>query len=779
MIESKTNKPIYVNKYDYMHYYTRCEEVWFLSNQEIEERLKLIEYPLKKELNITDDIDDSNDEDSDSDDYEALEEDLLNENLDDKKILEISDPKILEGLIIDQKAKEFIISYYEKQVANDFICVIDYDEINKEYQFKEQNIDNEDLNFIRAQQTQNDINLLLSKNKKFILFQPTFISETLDKHAKYVTRCDCIVYLNRNQCYLIEVKGTSNSKIIHLLDLLYQKNVLASSLLHITNYYVCLVKYMRSEENKIPFIINPFINPSKDSANISKSKDNFIDLMLNHAFTESDGKELEKQLKGIDGIKTNWKQDYKLGKQHLLINDALNNDLNFDLMSLSYLLTGNPLKKATNWADDFISAFREKINPLIDNFNHVINKLSHAKTIYQKINNLNLVPCKNCTSCYKNCDFWNRCKKIFKYQYLTGDTQLLPFGYSSYVFKDCKSDDNANLTNDDDSSSNESANSQFHVYDAICNQLIDLNNPEWINLYVNDAFIPFFRGENNNEYMLEVKELWDKLQSRPNRVYFDFESINSAIPAMDEVFPLTQVVTQNSVIKTEIKDDDYYYEYENVLSTPNSKECKDEQLHKSLPENNMIRDPAHLNIDWYKSIVNKLIDTKHPKDTCWYVVYNKTFESNRLHEMDLLIKEREYHDKIEEIRNNIFDLEDFFNTQQKEKKILAEKLHGFYSIKDILPLIPKQIQDETGTMDYHSGLDIIHNGQQAQAITTKRFLNNFKNMLFHDKTLELMPKKEWNQVAKDLQKYCENDVRAMIAVEKYIKQEFIDKLPKQ
>jgi hypothetical protein len=30
-----------------------------------------------------------------------------------------------------------------------------------------------------------------------------------------------------------------------------------------------------------------------------------------------------------------------------------------------------------------------------------------------------------------------------------------------------------------------------------------------------------------------------------------------------------------------------------------------------------------------------------------------------------------------------------------------------------------------------------------------------------------------------LKKYCENDVRAMIAVEKYIKQEFIDKMPKQ
>ncbi|MBO6073461.1 hypothetical protein J6P59_07780 [bacterium] len=110
--------------------------------------------------------------------------------------------------------------------------------------------------------------------------------------------------------------------------------------------------------------------------------------------------------------------------------------------------------------------------------------------------------------------------------------------------------------------------------------------------------------------------------------------------------------------------------------------------------------------------------------------------------MDLIIKEKEYHDKIELIRNNIFDLEDFFNTKQKAKKLLISKLRGFYSIKDILPLIPESIRKETKTVDYHKDLVEVHNGQQAQQITTRRFLNLFNNVLFKDKNNELMSKNE-------------------------------------
>ncbi|MBO6073462.1 DUF2779 domain-containing protein [bacterium] len=100
------------------------------------------------------------------------------------------------------------------------------------------------------------------------------------------------------------------------------------------------------------------------------------------------------------------------------------------------------------------------------------------------------------------------------------------------------------------------------------------------------------------------------MQSRPNRVYFDFESINSAIPPMDDVFPLTQVITQNSVIKTEVRGNNHYYEYENELNN----EQKSKSSDQVIAEPNMIRDPTKLNTTWLKKVIDRLIDTKHPVD---------------------------------------------------------------------------------------------------------------------------------------------------------------------
>ncbi|MBP5783134.1 DUF2779 domain-containing protein [bacterium] len=50
------------------------------------------------------------------------------------------------------------------------------------------------------------------------------------------------------------------------------------------------------------------------------------------------------------------------------------------------------------------------------------------------------------------------------------------------------------------------------------------------------------------------------MQSKPKRVYFDFESINTAIRPMDNVFPFNQVITQNSIIKTKNYYDEYFTE---------------------------------------------------------------------------------------------------------------------------------------------------------------------------------------------------------------------------
>ncbi|MBO6073464.1 hypothetical protein J6P59_07795 [bacterium] len=75
------------------------------------------------------------------------------------------------------------------------------------------------------------------------------------------------------------------------------------------------------------------------------------------------------------------------------------------MISLSYILNGSSPKNASNYAIDFIKESKDKINPLIDNFYDVINTLSHKKSIYHEIEKLELKPCGNCTSCYKNCEF--------------------------------------------------------------------------------------------------------------------------------------------------------------------------------------------------------------------------------------------------------------------------------------------------------------------------------------------------------------------------------------
>ena len=82
------------------------------------------------------------------------------------------------------------------------------------------------------------------------------------------------------------------------------------------------------------------------------------------------------------------------------INDALNNNLNFEFISLSYIVSGSTI----NAACKFINESQEKINFLINDFCKVINELYHLKTIHQKIKKA-FEPCGNCKSKYKNCDY--------------------------------------------------------------------------------------------------------------------------------------------------------------------------------------------------------------------------------------------------------------------------------------------------------------------------------------------------------------------------------------
>ena len=674
--KNQETSTVYVNKYDYMRHYTRCDAVQFLHNAQIAQAIKqLTDYYKKLAHVIPGDDDDEDDEDEFEnekiDPYSQLREDELNGaislaslSIADKR--KEDDPQIIEGIIIDQKAKEFIKSQYKVDV------VIDYDDP----QYEKIRFNNE----LSAKQTKNDIDQLLSANKTFILFQPTFINETAEHH-KYVTKCDCVVYLGNDQCYLIEVKGTSSSKLIHFLDFLFQSFVLDGNKdLIFSNYYLCLVKYCRAKKNQIPLILDEYINLSKSAPQIDKKKKPTN----------------EKDLIAL-------KEKYKLGKYQILIEKAVNNNLSEDEVFQSFINTGMEEKTAQRTYKRSFATWQNMINELSQTFESTINKISENKAkvnLAQKV--INLLPCAKCKSQYKNCEYWLKCRELFRYEYKTGRTDLYPYLFSANVFE------------------------KHLQLDAYENMKVD--HLTYIDeKYFKEQYKPFLKNQDNN-HLDATMELWAKLQSKPKRVYFDFESINTAIRPMDNVFPFNQVITQNSIIKTK----DYYDEY--------------------FTED-MIVDPIDINVAWIKAIIDHLYEG----DDAWYIVYNKNFESVRLQEMDDLLKDPAYSLKIQCIRNNIFDLADFFNA----KTLLLNDLHGFYSIKKVLELIPDSILKETKSVPYPT-LEQVHKGDEAQNVTTKRF--------FH-----LMDDEEWQTTAHNLQLYCQNDVRAMIAVEKFIKYKYIDK----
>lgn len=200
---------------------------------------------------------------------------------------------MIEGAKISLFAKEFLIKQYQTD------AVIDYDD--EKYEAIKTDY------LLAFKQTKNDIEELLKAKKSFILFQPTFINETIN-HSKFVTKCDCIVYLNQTQCYLIQIKDTTSSQLIHFFDLLYQSYAIAKTTkLNITNYYLCLVKYCKAAKNTVPFIIDPYINLTKFAPVILRSK---------LPISEKD--------------RITLRQSYKLGKEKSLIDNALHNNLNFD-----------------------------------------------------------------------------------------------------------------------------------------------------------------------------------------------------------------------------------------------------------------------------------------------------------------------------------------------------------------------------------------------------------------------------------------------------------------
>ncbi len=667
----------YITKYDYINYYVKQPNMWFFTNSEIDAA-----YHTQYELTIKKNKDNYqldlfDDEDYEEESYEATEYSIYCEYKENNELNKLSenDPKLISGRLIDEFSKKSIIKWVEKELY------LDNPEV---YDFDDQKLSMEE----NAKQT----NKLLSEKENIILFQPAFIdSKTYyeNDNCTIATKCDAIVKVG-NCLYLIETKGTSSSKLHHILDLLFQKKVIEASL-NINNfkfeinYNLCLVAYERlTKQQKISFVVANTINLTKSAPSIPKQINNDICM---------------KQLIKIGATHNRYWTQKPKEKIGIEIDDILS--LNFNKY-----IDDRDIKEIEKFT---------KINKLINEFQDSIIVLwKHKKNMEEsKIQQPHhFIPQYNDNGDYKKSDLWLELRNLYK---LEG---YEIFNYSGNVVNQQGSNldlfyklklEQSNIEWRDFIRTNDSGKQDF-----------------WLQHYFNAKFEKTINKEKYNILLNTLKE---------KRVYFDFETINPAFRLIDNTTPFTQVVTQCSIII-----DDVNHDYNNVL-------C-----------NNLMADPANYDISFLK----EMVDALYRGHEYSYVVYNKTFETGRLNEIKSYLNDSEYSKKIDTITENIYDLADFFSVSSEKYCILIRKLGAFHSIKKVLALIEeyaKDIFELTKCIDYKK-LDI-QNGLMCQNKSMQRFFNNKDKQYISDK--------EWEEIVEQSKKYCENDVRAMIAVYEFVK----------
>ncbi|MCV3754022.1 DUF2779 domain-containing protein [Ureaplasma zalophigenitalium] len=670
----------YISKYDYIGYYTKQKNMWFFSNQEIKAQIQLQTKLAKEKLApgyFTDLIDDEDeDETEEFDNYEYYEE--YKEFLDQNANLDANDPKISEGIILDLKSQEHVKNTYPHIQK-----IIDCDLAYKKLTMPER--------YIKTQE-------LLASDEDFILFQPVFIS------GNKITKPDALVR-EGDQLHVIETKGTSSVKLRHILDLYYQYEVIGKNPhvqnLFVCHFYLCIVKYERlNVADQVSFSITPYYVHQKNGLGYDNEK---IRLFLSDEQADYYKRNLKQgryiKLDSQGSLIDEFAGDFS----GLLWDDLLDPDFLINQEELLELIATDPNLKNYLNARYGLRGFFQKINLIFLEFDRVITELeTHKAYLLAKqatsqtiIKPEPFLPSDNDKGFFKDNDFFLELRTLYQYE----NYQLCKF--SGYVFPHAiyKYGNINHKNNVQQAFQQVKRQAQYDLYAK--NEII-----------INKA---------------NVQSLLTKL--KPNKVYFDFESINTAIRVYDQTYAFTQIVTQNSVIVRHENDD-----LERLT-------CK-----------NLMCDPLKINKQWFKDVVDSLYYGEHYS----YVVYNKAFEQTRLKEMQAYINEAEYTKKITCIIRNLFDLADFFTVRNLDKiNILIPDLCGFYSIKKVLPLVAKYYPDffyKTKCYDYKTLA--IGNGLECQIKTTKRVF----------KTLD---DDQWDAFQKEAKIYCENDVRAMIAVELY------------
>ena len=400
-------------------------------------------------------------------------------------------------------------------------------------------------------------------------------------------------------------------------------------------------------------------------------------------------------------------------------------------MNVSFVLEEIFLKKLDNLKiNDYyltiqdVAKKNKRKQHLFNNFVNTNNdfwkQINQLKTT-EKTKLINFAPCKQFKSFFEKNPFFNILQKKYyrinnSYPFLGYSGNLIRFEEAIYLYEKHK-----NFKCD-----------VFENFTYFYKKKSTIKQPKKIiqNYYAN---MMNEKKANKTEFLITKKTINYLLaKQKKKKIYFDFETLNSCLSPIDKCYPYQQIVTQVSIIANHSQQ-----RIENL-------KCK-----------NFIIDPQKISISWFKKIIDEILENIDNPNEYSFVVYNQSFEKNRLEEMKKYINDDVYTKKIDGIIKNIFDLANCFNPQ-KEMTCYIWENKGFYSIKFVLDFILKHNPNYLTALKIKSYKALqIQNGSQAQNETTLRFFN-------------LINDEEWPKMEMKLKEYCENDVWAMIILEYWL-----------
>ncbi|MBN3534570.1 DUF2779 domain-containing protein [Mycoplasma procyoni] len=278
--------------------------------------------------------------------------------------------------------------------------------------------------------------------------------------------------------------------------------------------------------------------------------------------------------------------------------------------------------------------------------------------------------------------------------------------------------------------------------------IIDMVNNPNIPLYqlLREVFLSqqIIKGEIKIHHSEELEKILNDLNDPKKRiVWYDFEGYSLPYPPIDGVGPYNQVVFQLSIKET----------HNNKI------------IDESFDSGNIVYDPKKIDENSFFEIIKRIYSNKADH----FVVFNEGYELTRIKEMLNIIKAKTentpYYSKYLEaqkyadhIKEKTIDLAKFFSGYSEKNKnlpfIFIPDLKGFYSIKKIEKYITKNNIKLDHLITPYVELEV-QNGLIAMSKAISRAVGDIGD-------------NEWEITKKNLKKYCENDVMAMIMVKDFI-----------